>query len=67
MGKKKMIVYVDSKVFSAVRKRAFELETFKSSLVDSILADALNVKVKEKPCLKKETLDTANESTLNSH
>jgi hypothetical protein len=55
MQKKKLILHVDPKVFAAVRQQAFEKNTFRSALVESILADALQVKIGGPPCQKKES------------
>ena len=55
MQKKKLIVHVDSKVYAAVRQRAFELDTFRSKLVEDILADVLKINMQAKSCPKKKT------------
>lgn len=55
MQKKKLIVHVDSKVYAAVRQRAFELDTFRSKLVEDILADVLKINTQARSCPKKKT------------
>lgn len=55
MSKKKMILYVDANVYAAIRKRAYETEQFRSHVIQSILADALGVKLEKKRSLKEAT------------
>lgn len=56
MPKKKLILYVDSTVYAAIRKKAYETEQFRSHIIESILADALGVTLNDKPKTKQEEL-----------
>lgn len=56
MPKKKIILYVDSAVYAAIRKKAYETEQFRSHIIETILAEALEVKVDEKATKKDEVV-----------